>query len=100
MDPELVLIIFEELSEAGPGDVGELDLGFLGGARGEAGFHDVLLSRPRGLDHLVDGAITAAEETLAVGVREIEDDRGLLILETAVESNAPPFSGHFWPPSA
>jgi len=21
-------------------------------------------------------------------------------LETAVESNAPPFSGHFWPPSA
>ena len=63
------------------GDVGELDLHFLGGAGGLAAFEDVLFAGACRLHHLVDGAVFTGEEALAETVGEIVDDLGFLVGE-------------------
>ena len=54
-------VVFEEFFEAGAGNVGQLELGFLGGAAGATAFEDVLLARAGGLNHLVAGAAEAVD---------------------------------------
>ena len=56
----------------------KFDLGFLGSARGFAAFEDVLLSRSRGLHHLVVGAVALLQEAFAEPHRAVIDDAGFL----------------------
>lgn len=78
---EEIAVILEEFFEAGAGYVRELDLGFLGSARGLAAFDDVLLARAGGLDHLVVGAVALGEEAVAEMDRGVIDNLGFLVGE-------------------
>jgi hypothetical protein len=69
-------VIFQQFFEAGAGDIGELDLGFLGCAAGAAAFEDVLFAGAGGLDHLVGGAAALVHEMGAKAGGGIEDDAG------------------------
>ena len=75
---EEIAVIFEEFFKAGPGDVGQLDLGLAGGSARLAAFQDILFSGTSGLDHLVVGSGTAVDELIAKEDRRIVNDAGFL----------------------
>lgn len=75
-DSEVVLVIEEELLQAGAGDVDELELHLGGGDGGFAAFTDVLFPGAGGLHHLVDGALAFLEEAVAEAEGEVEDGLG------------------------
>jgi hypothetical protein len=67
-----------EVLETGPGDVGEFEFGFFGGAAGLAPFENVLFAGAGGLHHLVPGAGTPVDKAITETHRAVENDSGLL----------------------
>lgn len=78
---EVVLIVEKQFFQTRPGDIGQIQLHLGGGGGSLAAFGDVLLPRAGGLDHLVDGAVTALEEFFAEAEGEVVDDFGFLVGE-------------------
>ena len=73
---EKVLIIEHQLLEAGACDIGELELGLLRRAGGDASFRDVLHAAARGLNHLIMGARPFVDEAIAEDERAVIDQLG------------------------
>jgi hypothetical protein len=76
---EEVLIIAHEFCEAGAGNVGQLDLGLLGGAGGHAALRDVARATAGGLYHLVVSAGAFLDEAVAKDLRGIIDPLGRVV---------------------
>ncbi len=76
--PQVVAIVGRQFLETDAGDVGELDLGFFRGLRGFAAFEDVLLTRTRRLDHLIDSAVAPVEVLVGKAIRKVVSDLGFL----------------------
>src|SRR5437667_462155 len=75
---EEVLVIQQQLVEAGSGDVDEAQLGLAGRGGGAAAFRDVLPPAAGGLHHLVHGARALVDKALAKGDGGVVDDGGHL----------------------
>jgi hypothetical protein len=75
---EEIPIVRKQLLQTGATDVGEFDLHFLGSLRRLATFKNVLFSRPRGLDHLIHGAVAAREILVGEAEGNIIDNLGFL----------------------
>lgn len=80
-DPEVIVVVFEEFFQGGPGDIGELEFHLGGGDGCFAAFEDVLFAGASGLDHLIDGAIASFEVTLGEAEGEVVDHHCLLVGE-------------------
>ena len=75
---EEIPIVRQQLLQTGSTDVGELDLHFLGSLRRLAAFQNVLVPRPRGLDHLIHGAVAAREILVGEAEGNVIDNLGFL----------------------
>jgi hypothetical protein len=73
---EEVLIIAHEFFEAGAGNVGQLEFGFLGGAGGHTPLRDVACATAGGLYHLVVSARPFLNEAVAEDLGGIVDPLG------------------------
>ena len=69
-----ILVVDEKFFETGSRDICELELYFGRGLGGFAAFRDILLPGAGGLYHLVDGAVSSTEKTLAETIGKIVDD--------------------------
>ena len=76
--PDEIAVVFKEFLQAGPGDIGEFDFGFLRGAGSVAAFQNVLFARAGSLDHLIMGAGVLVHEAVAEPHCAIIDDAGFL----------------------
>lgn len=81
MDPQIVPVIGQKFLEARACHIGELDLGFLGSDGRLAALDDVLFAGASGLNHLIEGAISALEKALAKMDGEVVNDLRLLVGE-------------------
>lgn len=75
---EEVVVVVQQFFKAGPGDVGQLNLGFLGGEGGFAAFENVLFSGARGLDHLIDRAVAFGQKLVGEAEGDVVNDFGFL----------------------
>jgi hypothetical protein len=76
--PEVIPVVIQEFFEAGTGYIGELQLGFLGGASGFTSLEEVLFAGTGGLDHLVDSSVPFAEVFVCEVEGEVIDYLGFL----------------------
>jgi hypothetical protein len=82
-----VLIVQKQFFETCPGHAGQLEFGFSGSAAGFAAFGDILHSAARRLHHLVTGAASERNETVAKPNCHIEaQPRQLKCLEPPVSA--------------
>jgi hypothetical protein len=92
-----VAVILEQFAEARLGHASQKDFGLLGCPGSVAAFLDVLLSRPRGLHHLVDGAVALLQEAPAKAHGAVVDNAGFLkgkeVFVASVRRNEM-FTGH------
>ena len=81
VNPQKIAVVLQEFLQTGARDIGELEFRFFGCAAGFTGFHDVLFARAGCLHHLVNGAVSSTQKTLAKNDRSVIDQHGLLIGE-------------------
>lgn len=78
-DSQIVEVVGQQLFQTGSADVGQLDLRFLRARPCFASFENVLLARPRRLNHLVDGAISAGKKLVSEAEGDVVDDFRFLV---------------------
>jgi hypothetical protein len=78
---EVVFVVAKEFFQAGPRDVGELQLALFGSGRNLAAFCDVLVATARRLHHLVVRARAPAYEAVAEADGGVVDDLGFVVGE-------------------
>jgi hypothetical protein len=73
-----IAVVLQQLLETGSGNIGKLDLGFLGSAARLAALENILFARAGGLHHLVVGARPFVDKPVAKFHGAIVDNAGFL----------------------